>query len=136
MSKYNSDGELLVSTSGGGGGTSAATITEGIDASVDIGTLLTNTNTVSMSTVSNETITTGGSSQQIRPANSSRRYFEITNNSAGDLWMEFSSTAEVDTGLKIPAGASWYTPPLACPRGTINLFGSTTGQKFSWIEAS
>ena len=142
MSRYDSDGALFVTSSGG--------TTDPNTADIKTATETTAANTASVlsllessplaaptvSSVTNSTVTTGGASQQLRAAAATCKYLEITNNSAGDLWLNFGSAGAVDGGIKIPGGGTWYSPVGAAPVGTVNIFGATTGQKFSWWQAT
>lgn len=77
------------------------------------------------------TITSGGTSQQIAAANSSRSYFEYQNISDETQYINFGAAATTDSNsFKIIAGASWSNIATFCPTGTINVIGATTGKKF------
>lgn len=78
-------------------------------------------------------ITTGGSAQELAPANTSRAELVIQNISSGDLWVnETGGTAAIDTAgsFKIPAGQS---AAIGTNRA-ISIIGATTGQKFTATE--
>lgn len=79
-------------------------------------------------------ITTGGASQQVFAANSSRKYLLIQNISIEDLWVNFGAAATQDTpSLKLlPNGVGILEFPQggAIETGAIHIIGATTGSKF------
>lgn len=84
------------------------------------------------------TITAGGTQQQIFAANSARRYWRIQNTSAGDLWInDNGGNAGVNVGdsFKVAAGAMYETAPGMASANKIMVFGATTGQQFSAVQA-
>ena len=81
-------------------------------------------------TVTNTTITAGGTAQLI-PVSNVWQQAIIQNNSAGDLWIQFNGTAAIDAGIRIPTLVTWTSPVGIGLRGPISIIGATTGQKFS-----
>lgn len=81
--------------------------------------------------VTNGAITLGGTSQVAVAAKRSRRFLEIRNNSAEDMWVNFGAAAAADTGIKIASGASWRSSDQAPPTNSVNVVAATTGSKFS-----
>lgn len=77
------------------------------------------------------TISTANTSQQVAPANASRRAFIFQNASAGDLYLNFGAAAAVSGGLKVAAGQSYESQPTSVPAGTINVFGATAGAAYT-----
>lgn len=77
------------------------------------------------------TITTGGTSQTLAAALSTRTYIEIQNISDETMYINFGAAATVDSNsFKIVAGGSYVNPAHFCPTGTITIIGATTGKKF------
>lgn len=78
-------------------------------------------------------ITTGGVSQTLAAANSSRRGFWVHNLSTGDLWVNpFGSTAAAtQPSFKLAAGALYEAPAGGAGVAAITIFGATTGQQFA-----
>lgn len=78
-------------------------------------------------------VTTGGTAQQLAPANTSRVQLTGQNISTGDLWInEIGGTAAIDTAgsYRISAGSAFA---IATNRA-ISVIGATTGQKWSATE--
>ncbi|MGL6296764.1 MAG: hypothetical protein ACRC3K_10220 [Plesiomonas sp.] len=84
--------------------------------------------------VTNATITTGGASQVIAPANPARQKFVIRNISSADIWFNYGTAAGANIGQKLAAGESWTEPPGVCDVQSINVWGATTGQQFSFKQ--
>lgn len=77
------------------------------------------------------TITTGGSSQTLAAALSTRTYIEVQNISDETMYVNFGAAATTDSNsFKIAAGGSYVNPAHFCPTGTITIIGATTGKKF------
>ena len=79
------------------------------------------------------TITTGGTAQQLMPANDARVGFWVQNLSSGDLWInELGGTAAASQpSIKIPSGSLYESQRgEPCPYA-ISIFGATTGQAFT-----
>lgn len=85
------------------------------------------------------TITAGGTSQEVFPADTGRQYLLIQNVSAGDLWINFGIAAVVSQpSIKLAAGAAIEFSAAGTgvvPTSTINIIGATTGQAFTAKEA-
>lgn len=80
-------------------------------------------------------ITSGGTSQQVAAANTSRKAFEIQNISDEVMWLGIGVTAAADsTSFKIAAGDSYYMDGFISTQA-INIIGATTGKKFVAKEA-
>jgi len=78
-------------------------------------------------------ITTGGTAQQLAPANAARKSLTIQNISAGDLWVnEIGGTAAVDTAgsYKIPTGQAF----IVATNRALSIVGATTAQKWTATE--
>lgn len=82
--------------------------------------------------ITNTTITAGGTAQTIQTAKPTRTLLSIQNTSDTAMWLNFGATAAADAGILIAAGATWTSPPNACPNGLVSVIGATTGKKFSW----
>lgn len=81
------------------------------------------------------TVTTGGTSQALMPANAVRRGFWVQNNSAGDLWiMDGAAATQAQPSIRIQPGDLYESPANGCPGTAINIIGATTGQAFSARE--
>lgn len=77
------------------------------------------------------TIASGGASQQIFAANSSRKYFFFENVSSGDLWINFTTAAAVtQPSIKVKADGSFVMEASFVSTEAINVIGATTGQAF------
>jgi hypothetical protein len=76
-------------------------------------------------------ITSGGTSQTLAAALSTRVYIEIQNISDETMYINFGAAATTDSNsFKIIAGGSYVNPQQFCPTGTITIIGATTGEKF------
>jgi len=81
------------------------------------------------------TITTGGTAQQLAPANLARKGFFIQNVSAGDLWFNSEATAVLNQpSIKLIAGAYYESPVGLPPSGAISIIGATTAQAYTARE--
>lgn len=81
------------------------------------------------------TITTGGASQILMPANLQRRGFFVQNLSTEDLWiLDNASATTGQPSLRIPQNSSFTTPFTVTPSTSINIIGATTGSAFSARE--
>ena len=84
------------------------------------------------------TVTTGGTAQDLMPANAARNGWCIQNQSTGDLRIRSkgsagSNVATLDqNSLLLPAGA-YYEAPHASPHA-FSVIGATTGQAFFATE--
>jgi hypothetical protein len=77
------------------------------------------------------TIATGGASQTLAAANSSRKYLFIQNISVENLWFNETTAAAADAAsIRLAPGDSYESPAQAVPRGLITIIGATTGSKF------
>lgn len=80
-------------------------------------------------------ITTGGTSQELLPSNTTRNGFWVQNTSSGDLWiMEASSATTASPSLRIPTGSLYETPHSMGATNNFNIIGATTGQTYSFRE--
>lgn len=66
------------------------------------------------------TVTTAAS--QLLAANSSRLFLMIQNTGAGNIYVNFSGTATVANGFKIPPGGAWEAGAY-CPTGAVSVIG-------------
>lgn len=80
------------------------------------------------------TITTGGTAQQILPANPLRKRFFVQNNSAGALTVSREGNATATGPIVVPAGAMYESPVGMPTDGKISIYGATTGQAFGYGE--
>lgn len=82
-------------------------------------------------------ITTGGTAQTMMAANASRCYLLIQNVSAGDLWINFGTTAVQDSpSIRIsPNSGSFVWESTVAPSDSVSVIGATTGQKWTAKEA-
>lgn len=90
------------------------------------------------------TITTGGTSQQLVAANSSRKYLLVVNLSTDTLWIRFGSTASAASEPSIPlnpavaassyGGGAFFMEGSAISTDAIQILGATTGDAFSAWE--
>jgi hypothetical protein len=80
------------------------------------------------------TIAIGGTAQTILPATPTRKGFEIQNNSNADLRIAFGTTASATTGFVIKANDGSYSSGTFVSSASISIFGTTTGQAFTYIE--
>jgi hypothetical protein len=83
-------------------------------------------------TITNTTITAGGTSQVLQAAKPVRNVLSIQNTSDTVMWLNFGAVAAADSGISIAAGTTWTSPPNFCPNNSVNVIGATTGKKFSW----
>lgn len=78
------------------------------------------------------TIASGGASQQIFAANTSRKYFFFENVSSGDLWINFGVAAVINQpSIKVLANGSFVMEASYVSDQAINVIGATTGQAFT-----
>ncbi|MFX1516903.1 MAG: hypothetical protein ACFFC6_11370 [Promethearchaeota archaeon] len=77
------------------------------------------------------TITSGGSSQTLAAANTSRNYFFFQNLSSEDLYINFTDAATVDDdSIKVASGGSFVMEDAFVSTEIITVIGATTGSKF------
>lgn len=84
------------------------------------------------------TITTGGTSQTLFAANAARQYWRVQNTSTADLWINDNggnAGVNVADSFKLAAGAMYESSPGFPSNKQINIFGATTGQQFSAVQA-
>ena len=82
------------------------------------------------------TITSGGTSQALFPANASRKYLFVQNHSAGALYINFAIDAVVtQPSIMIAAsGGTFVMDGPAVSRQAVNIIGATTAQAFTAKE--
>ena len=81
------------------------------------------------------TIASGGAAQLLVGPNSARNGVWLQNNSDADLRMvEGGAAASATSGMKVPAGGYYETPPNRRAVGSWSVFGATTGQTFEYGE--
>jgi hypothetical protein len=78
------------------------------------------------------TITLGGTSQQVFPANASRKYLLIQNQSSGSLYINFTSNAATTGNSVLIAANGGYVEYSGnfIPTEKITIIGATTSQAF------
>ena len=87
------------------------------------------------STSRSGTITTGGTAQQLAAANATRSYLLIQNQSSGNLWIDFGTTAVAgQPSILIGPSGSYESPPNFCETGAVSVIGATTGQAWAAKE--
>lgn len=81
-------------------------------------------------------IATGGTAQQLMPANGRRRGFSVYNLSSADLWINELGAAAVagQPSLKITAGTYYETPASGVGVQAVSILGATAGQQFTARE--
>lgn len=78
----------------------------------------------------NSTITVGGTSQDVYTPDRVLAAWTVRNESTGDLRVtDNGSTPAIAAGILIRAGEAYYEDKPG--RGTIKIWGATTGQAFS-----
>ena len=84
------------------------------------------------------TITLGGTSQTLFPADEGRVYFVVQNHSSASLWVEFEGEAAVQASpsIVIGVGVGMVFEGFACPSSEITIIGPTTGQSFTAKQGS
>jgi hypothetical protein len=81
------------------------------------------------------TLTTGGTSQQLAAANTTRKYLLIQNVSTTDLWINFTTAAVVgQPSIKVVAGGNFVMESSFVSNEAVNIIGPTTGQAFTAKE--
>ena len=80
-------------------------------------------------------MTTGGTSQQVAAANTSRNAFEFQNISSETMWIRYGSAAAADTAgnFKVLPDAVHYMSGFISTQA-INVVSATTGSKFTAVE--
>lgn len=76
------------------------------------------------------TITTGGQSQILFPANSNGRNYWIKNTSTGSLFINRFGTTATTSDFELKAGEYFETPVFERTTNAIGIIGATTGQAF------
>ncbi len=80
-------------------------------------------------------ITTGGTAQDLMPANPARRGWRLQNQSAGDLYVRSkgsggtTAATQDQNSFLIPAGAGWTEDGHVTPNA-LSVVGAATGQAF------
>ena len=81
------------------------------------------------------TITAGGTAQVAAAANTSRVYLFVQNNSTGDEWVNFTTTAvQSQPSIKMVPGASLTYEGGSCSSEAVSIIGATTGQTYTMKE--
>jgi len=76
-------------------------------------------------------ITTGGTSQQLAAANTTRRYLFIQNIATEDLWSNVGVAAVADQpSVKLTPGDAFVMEGLFIDNEAVHIIGATTGSKF------
>lgn len=84
------------------------------------------------------TIAVGGTQQVLFNANAARQYWRVQNTSTADLWINDNggnAGVNVADSFKLVAGAMYETAPGLASSNAIKIFGATTGQQFSAVQA-
>lgn len=83
------------------------------------------------------TIAVGGVSQQVCAREPQRAYATIQNISSGDLWLNTTDPAAIDTpgSFRLPPGSVWTEEGNFVTVETINIIGATAGQAYTAKEA-
>jgi len=76
-----------------------------------------------------QTITVGGTAQNVFAANPARRYLLVVNTSDVPMYLDASGAAATVASLPLVAGGGYYEPLLA-PSGAISIFCATAGKTF------
>lgn len=107
-------------SSGGGGGGGAVTTSPAV---------ITTTTTAG-------SITTGGAAQNALAANSSRKAYCVTNNSAlaESLYVRASGTASATVGVPVSSGQQACNQSGTIDQGNISVYAATTGHTFVVAE--
>lgn len=89
--------------------------------------------TTSVSTTSNSTITAGGTSQVLLTAKTRKGYW-VCNRSSGSLYINRAGGAATTSHFEIKAGDYFETPLWENVSTKIEIIGATTGQAFGYGE--
>jgi hypothetical protein len=84
-------------------------------------------------TQTDTTITLGGTAQTVIALNLNRTGFEIINNSASAIYINFSGTATLQS-IKINPNTSYSRYTGKIPTNSISVLGTITGQELSILE--
>jgi hypothetical protein len=83
---------------------------------------------------STQTITTGGTAQQVFSA-ASRNYLLVQNLSDTDMWLGLGFNPSVGNGIKLVAnGGGFVAEGGFIPAGSVNILCATAGKAFSAIR--
>lgn len=83
------------------------------------------------------TITVGGASQQLAPANATRKYLVIENVSSETLWINFGVAAvQNQPSIKILPNGYFFMEDFFSSNQAINIIGATTGSAFTAKEST
>jgi hypothetical protein len=81
------------------------------------------------------TIAAGGTAQTLAAINVNRKYLLIQNNSAGDLWINFTTTAvAAQPSIKLVSGATYIMEGSFVSMELVSIIGATTSQAFTAKE--
>jgi len=89
--------------------------------------------TTSVSTTGNGTITTGGTSQVLLTAKTRKGYW-VRNSSSGSLYINRAGGEATTSNFEIKAGDYFETPIWENVSTKIEIIGATTGQAFGYGE--
>ena len=81
-------------------------------------------------------LTLGGTAQSLAGANATRKYFLFVNQSAGNMWLNFTTTATQDQPsiLIVPNGSLVMESGFVSTEA-ISVIGATTSQKWTAKES-
>lgn len=85
-------------------------------------------------TITNSTITAGGTSQQVAAFNSGRQFFFFQNTSDTAMWLNFGANAATNVGIQVAPGATYTFPVDFTTTRAINVICTTTGKTFAWFQ--
>lgn len=81
------------------------------------------------------TIAAPAAAQQLAPANLTRRWLFVQNNSLNDMWLNFGVDAVASQpSILIAAGGSWESSPAFCPSTSVSIYGTLLGDAFTAKE--
>jgi len=89
--------------------------------------------TTSVSTTGNGTITTGGTSQVLLTAKTRKGYW-VRNSSSGSLYINRAGGEATTSHFEVKAGDYFETPTWENVSTKIEIIGATTGQAFGYGE--
>lgn len=83
------------------------------------------------------TITAGGVSQQLAPANATRKYLVVENVSSETLWINFGVAAvQAQPSIKILPNGYFFMENSFVSNEAVNIIGATTGSAFTAKESA
>jgi len=129
--------DLSIKGIGGSGLELITSTSAALDVNIKSGTATTaSTPTKGTLTDRSGSITVGGTAQTLAAANGSRKYFLFVNQSSGNMWINFTTTAVADQPsiLIVPTGSLVMEAGFVSTEA-ISVIGATTGQKWMAKES-